>query len=53
MGKHVVYLRALDEAALRAEGLDPKWWIKDTIKRALDARNNSPAPRRNKERSKG
>lgn len=42
MGKHVVYLRALDEAALRAEGLDPKQWIKDTITAALYVRNNGP-----------
>lgn len=36
MGKRVVYLRARDEAELKAAGLDPKEWVKAQIKAALE-----------------
>jgi hypothetical protein len=35
MGKHVVYLRAHDEAELIAKGHDPAEWVRSTIKNAL------------------
>lgn len=39
MGKHVVYIRALEESELKAAGFDPGEWVRGLVKSALDARS--------------
>ena len=36
MGKHVVYLRARDEAQLKASGIDPGDWVRNLVKKTLE-----------------
>lgn len=42
MGKHVVYIRAREEAELKAAGLDVGEWVRERIREALDQRRKKP-----------
>ena len=44
MGKHVVYVRAREEAELEAAGLDVGDWVRERIREALDLRRKTPLP---------